>query len=74
METALFNSIIKDGAFAGLFVFLLLYVLKTSKQREEKYQEIIEVNQKIINHQAENFTTMSNDVSEIKQAIKKLSE
>lgn len=69
METELFNAFLKDGAFASLFVFLLIYVLKNNKEREIKYQEVIEINQKVISEQAAAFASLSKDVNEIKQVI-----
>lgn len=39
MSEQLIASIIKESIFAGLFVYLLKYVLETSKVREDKLME-----------------------------------
>lgn len=51
----LMNSInLQDISFATLFVFLLIYVIKENKNREEKYLKTIEINNKIILEQTKN--------------------
>lgn len=42
MEQELITQIMTQGAFAGLFLWLLFDTRKDSKQREEKYQQTIE--------------------------------
>ncbi|MEW9578148.1 BhlA/UviB family holin-like peptide [Bacillus toyonensis] len=80
MEDAIFNSIIQQGAFGALFVWLLFSTRKESrelleasrqenKEREDKYQQTITENQVVITKQAEAFGALSKDVSEIKQII-----
>ena len=59
---------IQQGAFAALFVWMLLR-RKKNEQREEQYQKVIEKNQDVITKQAEAFGDLSKDVSEIKQKI-----
>ena len=66
MEEQIFNSMIQQGAFAALFVWMLLR-RKKNEQREEQYQKVIEKNQDVITKQAEAFGDLSKDVSEIKQ-------
>ena len=41
MSSELFNFLTTQGIFALLFGYLLLYVLKTNKVREENYQKIM---------------------------------
>lgn len=41
MDNKLIELIVSQGVFAILFLYLLLYVLKENRTREEKYQEII---------------------------------
>ncbi|MGM2787517.1 BhlA/UviB family holin-like peptide [Bacillus cereus group sp. Bce018] len=80
VEDAIFNSVIQQGAFGALFVWLLFSSRKESKElleasrqenkeREEKYQQTITENQVVITKQAEAFGALSKDVSEIKQKI-----
>lgn len=45
---AAINEIVRNGIFAVLFVGLFVYVLKDTKQREKKYQEVIKECQTII--------------------------
>lgn len=42
MDSNLFNFLTTQGAFALLFGYLLLYVLKQNQIREENYQKIIQ--------------------------------
>lgn len=48
------NINLQDISFATLFVFLLIYVIKENKNREEKYLKTIEINNKIILEQTKN--------------------
>ena len=59
------SVVISNGIFAVLFVLLFFYQIKDSKQREEKYQNIIDnlsVSINVINDVKE-------DVNEIKDII-----
>ena len=68
MEEQIFQFYDSTGAFAALFVWMLLR-RKKNEQREEQYQKVIEKNQDVITKQAEAFGDLSKDVSEIKQKI-----
>jgi hypothetical protein len=41
MEQEILKMAISQGLGYGLFIWLLMYVLKTTQQREEKYQDVI---------------------------------
>ncbi|GAA0768553.1 MULTISPECIES: BhlA/UviB family holin-like peptide [Clostridium] len=41
MESEIIKMVVSYGIFAVLFVYLFFYMLKDSKVREAKYQEII---------------------------------
>lgn len=41
MDNKLVELIVSQGIFAALFLYLLFYVLKENRIREEKYQGII---------------------------------
>lgn len=80
MEEQVFNVMLSQGAFGGLFVWLLFSTRKESKElleatrkenkeREDKYQQVIEKNQEVIEEQAKSFGLLSKDVSEIKQIL-----
>ncbi|UYZ01230.1 BhlA/UviB family holin-like peptide [Peribacillus frigoritolerans] len=69
METEIFNLFLKQGGYAVLFVWLLWTTMKTNKEREANYQAVIEKNQVVIETQAQAFSTLAQDVNEIKQII-----
>lgn len=75
MESELFKTMISQGAWAVLFVWLLIDTRKESKAREEKLQEIIDKNQEVISDLAENLEvvkTTQKDVTDIKIKLEKV--
>ena len=57
------------GVFAGLFLLLFIFVLKENNNREIRYQNIIDKNQKVILEQAKSFEivkTIKEDVDDLK--------
>jgi predicted nuclease with TOPRIM domain len=62
----LMKAALSQGLGYALFVFLLIYVLKTTKDREQKLNETITENQNIIVKLTEKF----NIVEDIKEDIK----
>ncbi|WP_322008166.1 BhlA/UviB family holin-like peptide, partial [Clostridium butyricum] len=69
METELLKTIVSQGAWAVLFVWLLIDTRKESKIREEKLQNVINKNQEVISELAEKFDVVEDikeDVKEIK--------
>lgn len=42
IEEQILNSMIQQGAFAALFVWMLITTQKKNEQREEQYQKVIE--------------------------------
>ncbi|BAR82999.1 MULTISPECIES: BhlA/UviB family holin-like peptide [Bacillus cereus group] len=69
MEEQIFNSMIQQGAFAALFVWMLFTTQKKNEQREEQYQKVIEKNQQVIEEQAKAFSSLSKDLSDDKRKI-----
>ena len=79
MEGELFKLAAGNGIWAALYVFLFIYVLYDSKnrekkyiEREEKYQEIIYENQTIIKELSKKFGIVENiqkDVIDIKNEL-----
>ena len=65
MWNDIFNIAISNGLFAGLFVALLVYVLKDSRKRENKYQAIIET----LSTKLNTVDEIKKDVTEIKECI-----
>ena len=62
---ALLQAALTQGLGYGMFVFLLLYVLKTTGDREVKYQETIE---KLVD-KFDVVEEVRKDVTEIKNKI-----
>lgn len=81
MEKTLMDLATSNGIWAALYVFLFIYVLYDSKnrekkyiEREEKYQETIYENQTIIKELSKKFGVVENiqkDVSYIKDELKR---
>jgi hypothetical protein len=69
MEEQIFNTLLKEGGFAALFVWMLFSTMKNNKEREMKYQDVIDKNQTVIEEQAKAFSSLAKDVSEIKQIL-----
>ncbi|ARC32929.1 MULTISPECIES: BhlA/UviB family holin-like peptide [Bacillus] len=69
MEEQILNSMIQQGAFAALFVWMLITTQKKNEQREEQYQKVIEKNQQVIEEQAKAFSSLAKDLSDVKQKI-----
>ena len=62
MSNELFNFLTTQGAFALLFGYLLLYVLKQNQIREENYQDIIK-------QLSNTLPEIQNDLEDIKKQI-----
>ncbi|WP_461614596.1 BhlA/UviB family holin-like peptide [Clostridium sp. Marseille-QA1073] len=74
MEAEIIKVAISQGLGYTMFVFLLIYVLKTTQERENRLNQAIEKNQAIIQNLAENnkkFEKVEKDVEEIKIILKK---
>ena len=75
MENELFKVLATQGAWAVLFVWLLIDTRKESKTREEKLQGIINKNQEVIQELADKFDVVENiqdDVTDIKNKLEKV--
>lgn len=75
METEILKTIVSQGAWAILFVWLLIDTRKESKTREEKLQSIINKNQEVISELAEKFNVVESiqeDVTDIKIKLDKV--
>lgn len=75
MENELIKTIVSQGAWAILFVWLFIDTRKESKVREEKLQGIINKNQEVIADLAEKFDVVENiqqDVTDIKIKLDKV--
>lgn len=75
MENEFLKTIASQGAWAVLFVWLLIDTRKESKAREEKLQNIINKNQEVISELAEKFDVVEDiqaDVTDIKIKLDKV--
>ena len=66
MEQEILKMAISQGLGYVLFVWLLMYVLKTTDAREKKYQEVIDKLTNTLNI----VDDVKDDVEEIKEKIK----
>lgn len=72
MDSEIIKYFITQGAFAALFVWLLIDTRKDSKQREKGYQDTIKENQSIISKLTEKFNIVEDiktDIDDIKNKI-----
>ncbi|MEY8001445.1 BhlA/UviB family holin-like peptide [Clostridium sp. Mt-5] len=72
MENEIFKMAVQQGIWAMLFIFILVYVLKEQKERDEKAAEREENYQNIIAKLTDRLKTLDNigeDVKEIKNKI-----
>ena len=75
MENELIKTIVSQGAWAVLFVWLLIDTRKETKAREENLQGIINKNQEVISELAEKFDVVESiqeDVTDIKIKLDKV--
>lgn len=74
MEQTLLDLAAANGLWAALYVFLFLYVLYDSKNREKKYQLTIQENQAIIKELSQKLGIVENiqrDVVNIREELKR---
>lgn len=72
MEQEIVKVAISQGLGYGLFVFLLIYVLKTTRERENRLNVTIDKNQSIIQDLATKLNVIEDvkkDVQDIKNKI-----
>lgn len=74
MEQTLLDLAAANGLWAALYVFLFLYVLYDSRNREKKYQLTIQENQAIIKELSQKLGIVENiqrDVVDIREELKR---
>lgn len=74
MEQTLLDLAAANGLWAALYVFLFLYVLYDSRNREKKYQLTIQENQAIIKELSKKLgivESIQRDVVDIKEELKR---
>ena len=74
MEQTLLDLAAANGLWAALYVFLFIYVLYDSRNRERKYQITIQENQTIIKELSQKLGIVEDiqrDVIDIKEELKR---
>lgn len=74
MEQTLLDLAAANGLWAALYVFLFLYVLYDSRNREKKYQLTIQENQTIIKELSQKLGIVEDiqrDVVDIREELKR---
>lgn len=74
MESELFRLASTNGIWAALYVFLFIYVLYDSQNREKKYQITIQENQAIIKELSQKLGIVEDiqrDVVDIREELKR---
>ncbi|MCI5714389.1 MAG: BhlA/UviB family holin-like peptide [Firmicutes bacterium] len=77
MWEEIFNLALNNGLWAVLFLALLIYQLKDSRTREQKYQQtIFELNKTLnkVNKIDENVTALTENMCDVKDDINKLED
>jgi BhlA holin family len=69
MEQLLLEFGLKDGIFVGLFVWLLMYVLNTSKERENRLYTFLDGMKEEFAKLVGSYEKLSNDVAEIREEL-----
>ena len=74
MEQTLLDLAAANGLWAALYVFLFIYVLYDSRNREKKYQLTIQENQAIIKELSQKLGIVEDiqrDVVDIREELKR---
>lgn len=74
MEQTLLDLAAANGLWAALYVFLFIYVLYDSRNREKKYQITIQENQTIIKELSQKLGIVEDiqrDVVDIREELKR---
>jgi BhlA holin family len=69
MEQLFLEFGLRDGIFAGMFVWLLIYVLNTSRERENKLYNFLEDMKTEFAKLVGSYERLSNDVAEIREEL-----
>lgn len=71
MEQLLMEFGLKDGIFVGMFIWLLIYVLNTSKERENKLYNFLDGMKTEFAKLVGSYEKLSQDVAEIKEELER---
>lgn len=62
-EIGLWQSVVREGAFAALFVWLLFYVIRSTSEREHVLLQLIET-------LSQKYDTLAREIKEIQAYLK----
>lgn len=65
---------LKDGIFCGLFIFLLIYVLKTSKAREDRLYNFLDAMKQEFAKLVGSYERLSDDVTHIRNELDEIKQ
>lgn len=69
MEQLLLEFGLKDSIFVGLFIWMLIYVLRTTKVREDKLYSFLDDMKVQFAKLVGNYESLSRDVSHIRKEL-----
>lgn len=69
MEQLLIEFGLKDGIFVGMFIWLFVYVLKTTKEREDKLFGFLDAMKVEFAKLVGSYESLSKDVNEIREEL-----
>ena len=74
MENLLLEFGLKDGIFVGLFIWLLIYVLNTSKERETTLLTFLDGMKEEFAKLVGSYESLSKDVNEIREEMREIKD
>lgn len=69
MEQLILEFGLKDGLFAGLFIWLLIHQMNTSQKREDKLYNFLDDMKVEFAKLVGSYETLSKDVTEIREEL-----
>ncbi|MEK5167203.1 BhlA/UviB family holin-like peptide [Paenibacillus sp. FSL R5-0527] len=70
MENEIFKYFITQGPFGALFVWLLIYVMRTNKEREKDLNGIIQQQNNVLSKFSEKYDLIISELRELKERFK----
>ena len=74
METLLLEFGLKDGIFVAMFIWLLIYVLNTSRERENKLYSFLDGMKMEFAKLVSSYESLAKDVGDLKQEFTEIKE
>ncbi|RRJ62391.1 hypothetical protein EHV15_05070 [Paenibacillus oralis] len=70
MENEIVKYFITQGPFGALFVWLLIYVMRTNKEREKDLNGIIQQQNNVLSKFSEKYDLIISELRELKERLK----